>query len=78
MAFTLFMASPSGRVIRMVAGLILIGLGLVWIGNIWGWLLAVIGLAPLAAGLFDFCLLAPLFSAPFWGNDVRNGTLHNR
>ena len=77
MAFTLFMASPLGRAIRIVAGVVLIVLGLLWIGNVWGWVLAVVGLAPLAAGISDFCLFAPLFGAPFWGTDVRNGTLHN-
>jgi hypothetical protein len=31
----------------------------------------VIGLVPLAAGVFDFCLLGPLLSVGFWGRDIR-------
>jgi hypothetical protein len=32
-----------------------------------------IGLVPLAAGIFDFCVLAPLFGAPFKGPEIRAG-----
>ena len=77
MAFTLFMASSTGRAIRIVAGLILIGLGLIWLGNVWGWLLAVVGLVPLAAGVFDFCIFAPLLGQPLLGKDIRSGAVHN-
>ena len=78
MAFTLFMVSSVGRAIRIVAGLILIGLGLFGIGNSCGWLLAAVGLVPLVAGVADFCLFAPLFGEPFWGKDVRNGRVQGR
>lgn len=77
MAFVLFMASSLGRAIRIVAGLVLIGLGLFGLGNVWGWLLAAVGLAPLMAGIFDFCIFAPLFNEPFWGKDIRSGAVHN-
>ena len=46
----------------MVAGLALVGTGIA-IGGI-GWMLAVVGLVPLAAGMFGFCLLAPMIHAP--------------
>ena len=78
MGFALFMVSPVGRIIRIVAGLALIALGFFWLGNIWGWALAIVGLAPLAAGVSDFCIFAPLFGAPFWGRDIRQGSLHNQ
>jgi hypothetical protein len=69
-----FLASQTGRIVRAVAGIILIALGLYLAlenDNDIGWVVAVIGLVPLAAGLFDFCVLAPLFGWPFNGPDLR-------
>ena len=69
MAFIRFMNSGAGRWLRIVAGAALIAVGLLLRG---GWLaLAVIGLAPLAAGVFDFCIFAPLFRLPFLGRHMR-------
>ncbi len=78
MAFALFMASPLGRGLRIVAGLVLLALGVFWIGNLVGWIVAAVGLVPLAAGVFDFCIFAPLFGAPLGGNDIRQGRIPNR
>lgn len=58
MAFVEFMESGAGRLIRVVAGVVLIVLGLVLGG--WWLVLSVVGLVPLAAGALGFCLLAPL------------------
>ena len=32
---------------------------------------AAVGVVPVAAGVFDFCLLAPLFGHPFSGGRIR-------
>ncbi len=54
---------------RAVAGLALIAAGLLLGG---GWLaLAVLGLLPLAARIFDVCVLGPLFRLPFAGPAFR-------
>jgi hypothetical protein len=66
-----FLASSAGRIVRAVLGLILIALGIWTVSGVWGWVLIVIGLVPLAAGLFDFCLFAPLFGLPFVGENLR-------
>jgi hypothetical protein len=66
-----FLASSAGRVTRAVAGLVLIVLGIAVIGGLWGWILAIVGLVPLAAGVFDKCVFAPLFSLPFDGPSLR-------
>lgn len=67
-----FLASMNGRVLRAVAGIALLVIG--WlVGDTAGWIIAIIGLVPLAAGVFDFCLLAPLMGHPFWGRDIRRG-----
>jgi len=71
MGFAQFMASGLGRGLRIVAGIILMVVGLAVVGGTGGIVLAVIGLVPLLAGIFDVCLLAPLFGAPLKGADVR-------
>jgi hypothetical protein len=55
------LASMRGRVSRGGAGLLLIGLGMFLMQGLGGWIVAVIGLVPLAAGLFDVCLIVALF-----------------
>lgn len=70
-AFFEFIAGSLGRIIRAVAGLALILIGILLVGGTGGWILAVIGLAPLAAGVFDFCIFAPLFGLPFIGPRLR-------
>lgn len=75
MTFASFMASPAGRLLRAIVGLALIGGGVleaVFANNaILGIVLVVVGLLPLLAGLFDFCVVAPLFGAPLSGAKVR-------
>lgn len=70
-----FMASGAGRVLRAVAGLALIGVGLAGLdgadGNAAGLAVAAVGLVPLAAGVFDFCLLAAVFGKPLSGSRIR-------
>lgn len=69
--FVKFLASPAGRVIRALAGIALIAWGLLGLGGTTGIIVAVIGVVPLAAGLFDFCVFAPLFGAPLSGQKIR-------
>ncbi len=66
------MASTAGRVTRVVAGLALSAWGLLGIGGTAGIVVAVVGLVPLLAGLFDFCVFAPLFGAPLSGPQIRS------
>jgi hypothetical protein len=70
-AFAQLIAGTSGRIARVVAGLVLIGVGMGVIGGTTGTVVSVVGLAPLAAGTFDVCLVAPLVGAPFQGRDIR-------
>ena len=69
MSFVTFMSSPAGRAVRAIAGLAFIAWGVV--DGILA--LVLVGLVPLAAGVFNVCLLGPLFKAPFSGK-----TLHSR
>ncbi len=70
--FIKFMASTAGRTTRVVAGIVLVLWGLLGIGGTAGIVVAIIGLVPLLAGLFDFCVFAPLFGAPFNGPGIRS------
>jgi hypothetical protein len=69
--FVKFMASPLGRLIRVVGGIVIIAWGLTSLEGTTGNVVALIGLVPLLAGLFDVCVFAPLFGAPFSGKKIR-------
>ncbi|MBX3066484.1 MAG: DUF2892 domain-containing protein [Anaerolineae bacterium] len=66
-----FLASSTGRWVRIAAGVVLIALGLLAIKDTGGLVVAVIGAVPLLAGVFDVCVFAPLFGAPFSGKAIR-------
>jgi hypothetical protein len=66
-----FIASSTGRYVRMAAGIVLILIGLFAVGGAGGWILAIIGLVPLGAGALDKCVFAPLFKLPFDGPSLR-------
>ncbi len=71
--FVSFMASTAGRVLRAVVGLVLVYVGWVTMGGTGGIILALVGLVMIAAGVFDFCLFAPLFGNPLSGKKIRAG-----
>ena len=71
MGFARFMSSLSGRLLRILAGLALIIMGLVVVTGIGGIILAIVGLVPLVAGLGNFCLFAPLFGGPLLAKDIK-------
>jgi hypothetical protein len=67
MGFVNFMSSSAGRAARIGAGVALIVIGLAVVGGAGGVIIAIIGLVPLAAGVFNFCLLGPLFGVGLRG-----------
>ena len=71
MEFARFMSSSFGRLLRIVAGIMLIVLGLGVVHGAGGIILAGVGLVPLVAGLFNFCVFAPLFGGPFQAKDLQ-------
>ncbi len=69
MGFFCWMSGHAGRAVRISVGAAIVGAGL-WLSG--GWLvLAAVGALPLIAGLFDWCLLAPLARLPFTGTALR-------
>ena len=71
--FVSFMASTAGRVLRAIVGAALLYVGLQMMAGVGGIIVAVVGVVMLAAGVFDFCLFAPLFGNPFSGKKIRAG-----
>ena len=69
--FAQFMVSAAGRVLRIVAGLAIIALGLLVVGGLPGYAVAAIGLVPLIAGATDSCILSPIFGGPLRGSGIR-------
>ena len=70
-AFACFMASATGRLVRIAAGLALIGWGWSRHDTTSGTVLMVVGLVPLLTGVFNVCLIAPIIGAPFSGRAAR-------
>jgi hypothetical protein len=68
-----FLASGNGRLARIAAGVVLLAWGVFGLHGTGGIVVAVIGLVPLVAGAFDFCVFAPLFGAPMSGPRIRAG-----
>jgi hypothetical protein len=66
-----FLASSTGRLVRAIAGIALILLGVLVVQGAAGWIIAAIGMVPLAAGAFDVCVFAPLAGLPFSGPAIR-------
>jgi len=55
----------------LFAGIALIAWGMLSLGGTSGIVVALIGAVPLVAGIFDFCVFAPLFGAPLSGPKIR-------
>ena len=69
MAIIQFLGSTAGRWVRIIAGVILVVVAVLLGG--WWLLMAAIGAVFIAAGTFDFCLLAPLVGRPLQGSEFR-------
>ena len=70
MGLVRFMQSWTGRLLRMGAGALLMWYGLTQMVGTGGIVLAVVGLVPIAAGAFNFCLLGPLFGVTLMGRST--------
>jgi hypothetical protein len=71
--FAQFISTPAGRVLRVVAGLVIIGCGYVLRGGSGGIVLMVVGLVPLLAGALDVCVISGLLGGPWSGAKIRAG-----
>ncbi len=78
MIFITFMTSTRGRMMRVVAGIALMSLGLVVVKDTLGTVVAIIALVPIAGGVFDFCLAGVLMGYPFRGAKARELLTHEQ
>jgi len=69
--FVFFLASNTGRIVRIVGGLALVVLGRFGLSGMNALVVILIGAVPLLAGAFDICVFAPLFGAPLSGPKIR-------
>lgn len=70
--FIKFMTGTIGRLIRIALGLILIVWGVYYSNVTPNWILIIIGIIPLSAGIFNFCLLSPIFGYSFNGDKAKS------
>ncbi len=77
MGFVNFMRSWAGRLLRITLGAVIVWFGLTRVGETAGTILALIGLVPIAAGVFNVCLLGPLFGVTLMGQP-KPGTTQGR
>lgn len=78
MAFVTLMTSNRGRIIRVIAGIILMSMGLIVIKDTAGTVLALIALIPIAGGVLDFCLVGVVMGYPFRGINAREQLVRER
>lgn len=68
--FARFLNSPAGRLARIIIGAGLIYWGYTRLTTPTGLAFMIIGLIPLAAGLFNLCLICALLGGPVSGADI--------
>jgi len=67
--FVSFMRGGSGRIARVLLGIVLLTVGLVLVGGTAGTVLAIFSAIPIASGVTGFCPLGPLFGVDFRGRE---------
>lgn len=71
--FCTAMASGAGRIGRVVVGVALGVWALMYLDGAIRIIVVVVATVPFLAGLFDFCVFAPLFGCPMSGPRIRAG-----
>ena len=78
MAFVTFMTGNTGRMLRIVAGIVLMTVGVLVIKDTLGTVLSVVALIPIAGGLLDFCVVGAVLGYPFRGAAAREQLARER
>ena len=68
--FAKFINTPTGRIVRIIAGLVLIIWGYTQLPDTGGIVLIIIGLIPLVAGSFNLCLISALLGGTINGAKI--------
>ncbi|MBK9748953.1 MAG: DUF2892 domain-containing protein [Chloroflexi bacterium] len=78
MAFVTFMTGNTGRMLRIIAGIILMTVGVLVVKDTLGTVLSVVALIPIAGGLLDFCIVGAVLGYPFRGAAAREQLARER
>ena len=70
-AFSRFINSPSGRIFRLVAGVIFLLFGYLYDDHPLGIFLMIWSILPLTAGAFDVCYVSAVLGGSFSGSRIR-------
>lgn len=54
-----FLETPNGRMLRLLAGFALVGLGYIFVKGVVGALLMLVGFVPVFTAIIGVCLIAP-------------------
>ena len=71
--FVFFLASNTGRIVRIIGGLALVVWGRFGLNGTTALVVMLIGVVPLLAGTFDICVFGLLFGTPLSGSKIRAG-----
>jgi len=69
--FSKFLNSPSGRILRLVAGIGFLVVGYMYQDHALGVISMVWGVLPLSAGAFDICYISAALGGPLSGKKIR-------
>ena len=69
MTYARFMATPTGRVLRVVLGILIIWIG-VMAPKPFGYVLELVGLIPIVAAALNWCPICPLLGAPMKASEL--------
>jgi len=70
MTFVKFMAHPTGRWARVIAGVAIAAVGVYLAAGAWTIVLITVGAVVFLAGALNYCIFAPLFGGPFNGRQA--------
>ena len=71
--FARFINSPSGRILRLVAGVGFLVVGYLFRDNLLGLIAMVWSIIPLSAAAFDLCYVSAILGGPLSGAKIREG-----
>lgn len=69
--FARFINSPSGRILRLVAGVGFLVVGYLFRDNLLGLIAMVWSIIPLSAAIFDLCYVSAILGGPLSGAKIR-------
>ena len=66
-----FLNTTNGRILRIIAGLIFLVVGIIFSGHVLGIISIVWSLFPLSAGIFNLCWVSAALGGPLSGTKIK-------